>query len=54
MTKFLMFVGVTAGGALFGWLGDLMGMDFFWSFAFSGVGSMVGVWVAWKLDQRLR
>jgi hypothetical protein len=37
-----------------GWYaGTLLGFDFFGSFLMSGVGSVLGVWLGWKLAQRL-
>lgn len=37
-----------------GWyVGDLLGFEFFGCFLFSGAGSIVGVWLGWKLAQRL-
>jgi len=37
-----------------GWyLGDLLGFEFFSCFLISGMGSIIGVWLGWKLAQRL-
>ncbi len=39
---------------LVGWnAGDLLGLDFFGAFCLSGVGSLFGVWVGWKVARRL-
>jgi uncharacterized membrane protein YfcA len=53
MTKLCIFVGMTLASYA-GWaLGDALGFDFIWSFLLSGVGSMVGVYVGWKLAQKI-
>ncbi len=37
-----------------GWYaGELLGFEFFGCFLISGAGSIVGVWLGWKLAQRL-
>jgi hypothetical protein len=49
MMKLCIFVGTTVGGTLFGYVGDRLGMSFFWSFLLSGIGSVVGVYAGWKI-----
>ena len=53
MTKLCIFVGTTAGGYA-GWaLSDQLGGDFFVSFLVSGVGSILDVYLGWKLAQKI-
>jgi len=53
LRKLCIFTGTTIGGYV-GWaLPDFFGWGFFWSFAISGVGSIVGVWAGWKLAMKL-
>jgi hypothetical protein len=53
LRKLCIFTGTTLGGYA-GWaLPDLFGWGFVWSFAISGVGSIVGVWAGWKLAMKL-
>lgn len=51
MTKLCIFAGTTVFSYGFWYLGTLLGFDFFGSFLLSGVGSIVGVWVGWKVAQ---
>ena len=51
MVKLCIFVGTTIGGMAFGYAGDALGFSFLWSFILSGVGSVVGVYVGWKVAQ---
>jgi len=50
MTKLLIFLGMFIGSWLGWWLGDLIG-GFGWAFAISGLGSIAGVFVGWKIDK---
>lgn len=52
MTKLCIFVGMTIVSTIFWYLGELVGFEFFGCFMLSGVGSIVGVWVGWKVAQR--
>jgi hypothetical protein len=49
---------IFAGAMIFsyaGWyLGGLLGLEFFGCFLVSGVGSMVGVWLGWKVAQHFK
>ena len=52
--KLFIWIGLTAGGILGGWLGSLLdhGNGFgVWSILLSGVGSIVGIWAGYKLYQ---
>lgn len=53
MTRLCILVvsAITGYGAW--WLADAAGMGFFGAFMVSGLGSIVGVWLGWKLAQRL-
>ncbi|WP_175414908.1 hypothetical protein [Nibricoccus aquaticus] len=51
MLKLLILVATTVFGYAF-WLGaEALGFDFIGSFLISGLGSMLGVWVAWKFHR---
>lgn len=53
MNKLCIFVGTTVLGWA-GWaLGEAVGFEMMGCFLLSGVGSLVGVWVGWKIAQRL-
>ena len=51
MVKLCIFAGTAIFGTLGGILANLLGMDTFslGSFVLSGIGSMVGVYVGWKV-----
>jgi len=53
VTKLCIFVGTTIVGYVFWYLGELVGLGFFGCFLLSGVGSVLGVWLGWKLAQKL-
>lgn len=54
MNKLCIFVGTTVGGYAFWALGDsVLGLSFGWSFALSGLGSLLGVVAGWKLARKL-
>ena len=55
VTKLCIFVGTTAFGVGGGMLAGALGMDTFslGSFLLSGVGSIVGVYVGWKVAKKL-
>ncbi len=51
-TKTYIWIGIFAGGIAGGWLGGLIDHGNLlgtWSIIFSGVGSVVGVWLGYKL-----
>jgi len=54
--KFMIFLGVTIGGTVGGWLGALMSHgNWFsgWSILLSGVGSLAGIWAGYKVARNL-
>lgn len=56
MMKLCIFAGMTIFGILGSVLAGAFGMDMMslGSFFLSGVGSMVGVWVGWKVALKLK
>jgi hypothetical protein len=44
-----MFIGMTVGGYVGWWVGDVLGFGLMGSFVVSSLGSVVGIYVAWKL-----
>jgi outer membrane lipoprotein SlyB len=49
--KLMIWIGITVGGVLGGWLGSTMDHgNFFgiWSILLSGAGSIVGIWLGYK------
>ncbi len=52
MNKICILIGTTIGGCSGWWLGEALGWDFFPNFMASGIGSLVGVYVSWKLAQK--
>lgn len=56
MMKLCIFAGTTVFGILGGLLATLFGMDTLslGSFVLSGIGSMVGVYVGWKVAQHYK
>jgi uncharacterized membrane protein YfcA len=53
MTKLCILVVSAVAGYGAWWLADAAGLGFFGAFLVSGLGSMVGVWLGWKLAQKL-
>ncbi len=51
MNKLCIFAGTTILGYAFWYLGVLLGLEFFGCFLVSSVGSIVGVWLGWKVAQ---
>jgi len=49
VTRLLMFVGMTGGGYLGWWLGDCMGLGLMGAFLVSTLGSLAGVYAAWRV-----
>lgn len=47
--RFLLFVGMTIGGAIGWWLGDYGGI--WWALLGSTAGSIVGVYITYKLTR---
>lgn len=54
MNKLCIFAGTTIVGYAGWFLGGALGLEFFGSFLLSGLGSLVGVWVGWKVAQRFK
>lgn len=44
-----MFVGMTVGGYVGWWAGDCIGFGLMGTFLVSSLGSMVGIYVAWRV-----
>lgn len=53
MNKLCIFAGTTVGGYAAWAAGDALGFGLLGSFLLSGAGSLLGVWLGWKLAQRL-
>ena len=49
MTRLLMFVGMTVGGYVGWWAGDAIGFGLMGTFLVSTIGSLAGVYAAWKV-----
>ncbi len=49
MNRLLICVGMTAGGYIGWWAGDAIGLGLMGAFLVSTIGSMAGVYVAWKV-----
>lgn len=50
----MIWIGITVGGLLGGWLGSLMDHGNLlgaWSILIGGVGSLVGVWAGYKIGK---
>ena len=54
MNRLCIFVGTAVGGYAGWFLGGRLGFEFFGCFLLSGLGSVVGVWVGWKIAQRFK
>ena len=52
MTKLCIFGGTTVVGYAAWYAGDAMGLGFFGCFMLSGLGSIAGVWLGWKVGRR--
>jgi hypothetical protein len=52
MNKLCIFAGTTVCSYAFWAIGDALGFSFFASFMLSGVGSIVGVYLGWKIARR--
>ncbi|HXR49994.1 MAG TPA: hypothetical protein VN778_03125 [Verrucomicrobiae bacterium] len=50
--KLMIFIGATAGGLLGGWIGSLFdGGLGLWSLLLSTIGSLVGIWLGYKIGK---
>ncbi|MFI5335419.1 MAG: hypothetical protein ACHQ5A_01455 [Opitutales bacterium] len=54
MVKLCIFAGSTFAGYAGWFLGEALGLGFYGSFLLSGVGSVAGVWLGWKVAQRFK
>ncbi len=54
MNKLCIFVGMTVVGYVFWHLGGLLGFEFFGCFLLSGLGSILGVWLGWKIAEHFK
>jgi hypothetical protein len=54
VVKLCIFGGTTVFSYGFWYLGQLFGMEFFGCFLLSGVGSVLGVWLGWKVAQHFK
>lgn len=52
MTKLCTFGGATIAGYAGWYLADVIGFEFFGAFVISGIASVIGVYLGWKLAQR--
>lgn len=52
MNKLCTLGGATVVGYAGWFLGELLGFEFFGCFLLSGVGSVAGVWLGWKVAQK--
>jgi hypothetical protein len=52
MTKLCIFVGTSVVGTVAWYSGEWVGFEFFGCFLLSGVGSVAGVWLGWKIGRR--
>lgn len=53
MIKLCIFAGTTVCSYIGWYAGDALGLGFGWSFALSGIGSIAGVILGWKLGRRI-
>ncbi len=53
MNKLCSFAGTLLGGYAGWWAGAALGLGFFGAFFASGAGSLLGVWLGWKLARHL-
>ncbi|HEY0864208.1 MAG TPA: hypothetical protein VGD97_08895 [Lacunisphaera sp.] len=54
MNKLCIFAGTTILGYAFWAAGEFLGLQFFGCFLLSGVGSIAGVWLGWKVAQHFK
>ena len=53
VNKLCIFAGTMLGGYGGWYLGDALGLGMLGAYLVSGVGSVVGVWLGWKLARKL-
>lgn len=49
VNRLLMSIGVTVGGYVGWWLGDYLGFGLMGAFLVSSLGSMAGIYAAWRV-----
>ena len=49
MNRLFMFIGMTVGGYVGWWVGDAIGFGLMGTFLVSTLGSLVGIYVVWKV-----
>jgi hypothetical protein len=49
MNRLLMFIGTTAGGYLGWWIGDGLGFGIMGDLFLSTIGTLIGVYAAWRV-----
>ncbi len=49
MNRLLMFTGTTVGGYVGWWAGDYVGLGLMGAFLVSSLGSLVGIYLAWRV-----
>jgi len=49
VNRLLMFVGNSAGGYVGWWAGDYLGFGLMGTFVVSTLGSLIGIFVAWRV-----
>ena len=49
MNRLLLFVGMTLGGYVGWWAGDCVGLGLMGTFLVSSLGSLAGVYLAWRI-----
>jgi len=49
VNRLLMFVGMTVGGYVGWWAGEYVGLGLMGAFLLSSVGSLVGIYAAWRV-----
>lgn len=54
VNKLCIFAGTTILGYAFWAAGEFLGLQFFGCFLLSGVGSIAGVWLGWKVAQHFK
>jgi len=54
LSKLCIFVGTTILGYGFWAAGELLGLEFLGCFLLSGVGSIAGVWLGWRVAEHFK
>lgn len=54
VNKLCIFAGTAIFGYAFWALGEMLGGSFFVNFLLSGVGSVAGVWLGWRVAQHFK